>query len=191
MDARFFPNAAAFRRWLARHHADTPVLWVGLMKKHSKLAGLRYEEAVEEALCFGWIDGKVRRIDDDRHMIRFTARRSTSKWSEINIRKYEALAAQGRIEAPGREAFEKRQTAGAGPYSYEWKAAPEFEPSLERQFRSSKPAWAFFNAQPPYYRRLVTHWVMSAKRPATRERRLARLIEYSRQGVRLPQLTPP
>jgi uncharacterized protein YdeI (YjbR/CyaY-like superfamily) len=190
MDPRFFPSAPAFRRWLAKHHADTAVLWVGLIKKHSQLKGLRYEEAVEEALCFGWIDGQLRRIDDDRHMIRFTPRRPTSKWSDVNIRKYGALAAEGRIEAPGRAAFENRVTGRSRPYAYERKTAPEFEPGQEKQFRAAGQAWAFFHSQPPYYRRTATHWVISARRPETRERRLGRLIECSQRGERLPQLTP-
>jgi len=190
MEPHFFRDGAAFRRWLAKQHASRDALWVGLHKKQSMAAGLRYADAVDEALCYGWIDGQARRIDDDRYMIRFSPRRARSVWSAVNIRKYEALAAAGRVEPAGQAAFGARDPARSGVYSYEQAGIPEFEPEQERQFRKAKRAWSFFTGAAPSYQRTARHWVLSARKADTRERRLVRLIECSAAGERLPHLTP-
>jgi uncharacterized protein YdeI (YjbR/CyaY-like superfamily) len=190
MDPQFFMDGTAFRRGLAKHHASHDALWVGLVKKHSSSAGLRYADAVNEALCYGWIDGQARRIDADRYMIRFSPRRARSVWSAVNIRKYEALAAAGRVEPAGEAAFVARDPARSGVYSYEQTDIPVFEPEQESRFRKAKRAWSFFTGAAPSYQRTARHWVLSARKAETRERRLARLIECSAAGERLPHLTP-
>ena len=184
----FFDSQARFRRWLERNHASAPELWVGFWKAHTGRGGLTYEQALDEALCFGWIDGLVRRVDDEAYMQRFTPRKPTSTWSAVNIAKVEALEKAGRMAAPGRDAFRKRDPRRAGRYSFENRDVT-FAPELEKRFRHEKAAWKFFEAQPPGYRRMAAFWVMSAKREETRERRLGQLIDGSRAGVRLPALS--
>jgi len=186
-DPTFFATSAAFRRWLARHHASRALVWIGFWKKASGKKGITYAEAVDEALCFGWIDGLVRSFDELAYKQRFTPRKPGSIWSAINIAKAERLKKAGKMEKAGLAAFEGRDPKRAGLYSFENKPA-EFSPALEKRFRASKAGWKFFAAQPPGYRRVATFWVMSAKQEATRERRLARLIEDSANGVRLASL---
>ncbi len=181
---RFFSRQDAFRRWLEKHHGAARELWIGFYKVHTGIKGLTYAQAVEEALCFGWIDGLVRRFDDDAFMQRFTPRKAKSTWSEINIRKIEALTKAGRMAAPGLAAFNTRDPARTGLYSFE-NRDPQFDAPTAKRFRAKKKAWDFFAAQPPGYRRTATHWIMSAKRAETRERRLARLIEDSADARRL------
>jgi len=180
----FFATATAFRRWLEKNHGKASELWIGFYKVHSGKKGLTYAEAVDEALCFGWIDGLVKRFDDAAFMQRFTLRKAKSTWSEINIRKVEALKKAGRIAPPGLAAFNQRDPARIGLYSFE-NRNPVFDAAAGTLFRAQKKAWAFFEAQPPGYRRTATHWVMSAKRKETRERRLGRLIADSASGKRL------
>ena len=188
MKPRFFASAEAFRRWLEANHHEAGELWIGFWKVHSGRKGLTYDEAVEEALCFGWIDGLVKRFDDDAYMQRFTQRRARSIWSEINIRKVEALTKAGRMARPGLDAFALRDPKRSAVYSFENRNA-ELDPASEKLFRSKKRAWKFFEAQPPGYRRVAKHWVTSAKKDETRTRRLGQLIECSARGVRLPQLS--
>jgi uncharacterized protein YdeI (YjbR/CyaY-like superfamily) len=187
-DPTFFATPAAFRRWLARHHASRAFVWIGFWKKASGNKGITYAEAVDEALCFGWIDGLVHSFDDRAYKQRFTPRKAGSIWSAINIAKAERLKKAGRMEKGGLAAFEGRDPKRAGLYSFENKPA-EFSPAVEKRFRANKAAWRFFAAQPPGYRRVATFWVMSAKQEATRERRLARLIEDSGAGNRLASLS--
>ena len=187
-EPRFFDSAARLREWLERNHASAPELWVGFWKAHTGRAGLTYDQAVDEALCFGWIDGLVRRVDDEAYMQRFTPRKPGSTWSAVNIAKAESLERSGRMAAPGRDAFRNRDPGRTGLYSFENRSVA-FAPGLERRFRRDKAAWKFFEAQPPGYRRMAAFWVMSAKREETRERRLAQLIESSREAVRLPALS--
>ena len=184
----FFASQAAFRRWLDKHHGTKTELWIGFYKVHSGKKGLTYPEAVDEALCFGWIDGLVKRFDELAFMQRFTPRKAKSIWSEINIRKIGALREAGRVAAPGLAVFEARDPARTGLYSFE-NRNPQFDAAVGKRFRAQKKAWAFFEAQPPGYRRIATHWVMSAKREETRERRLARLIADSASGKRLDMLS--
>ena len=181
---RFFASRAKFRAWLAANHAKSRALWVGFWKAHTGKQGLTYDEAVEESLCYGWIDGLVKRHDADSYMQRFSPRKANSIWSAINLRKVEALKAAGLMAAPGLEAVERRDPKRTGLYSFENRhvtLAPEFE----KRLRERKKAWAFFEKQPPGYRRMAAFWVMSAKRPETRERRFATLLADSGRGVRV------
>jgi uncharacterized protein YdeI (YjbR/CyaY-like superfamily) len=183
---RFFTTPAKFGAWLDKNHMSASELWVGFHKKGSGKPSLTWPESVDEALRFGWIDGVRKTIDETSYMIRFTPRKASSIWSKVNIAKVEALIAQDRMAPAGLAAYGRRTAERSGIYSFERDAA-HFEPDQERVFRKNKKAWEFFQAQPPYYRRLVTFRVISAKRPETRERRLAALIEYSAQGERIPE----
>jgi len=185
---RFFAGPAAFRRWLARHHETKSELWVGFHKRATGKPSLTWPESVDEALCFGWIDGIRKRIDDESYTIRFTPRQPTSTWSAVNLRRMEELLAAQRVAPAGRAAYERRSAARSGIYSYEQRAAARFDATAERRFRAAKRAWAFFQAQAPWYRKTATYWVVSAKREATRERRLAQLIAASAAGRPIPPL---
>lgn len=181
---RLFPTQAAFRAWLEKNHDRTTELWVGFWNKASGKKGMTYPEAVDEALCWGWIDGIKKKVDDERYTNRFTPRKPVSKWSDVNLRRYAELEAAGRVTAPGKAAFARYDPAKQGAYSFE--ARPDgFPPELEAAFRKHGEAWTFFQAQPPGYRRTATHWVCSAKREETRLRRLARLVEVSGSGKRI------
>lgn len=159
-------------------------MWVGFYKKDSGRGGLNYAEALDEALCFGWIDGVRKRVDEFSYTQRFTPRKPRSNWSLINIRHAERLKKAGRMRPAGLKAFAACEPAKAGVYSFENKPR-ELLPALQRQFKSDKAAWRFFQQQPPGYRRVAGFWVMSAKREETRQRRLARLMSDSRHGRRL------
>ena len=180
----YFKTPAAFRRWLAAHHASERDLLVGFYKKASGTPGISYKDAVDEALCFGWIDGIKKRVDESRYTHRFTPRQRGSTWSLINTARVGELIALRRMAKPGVEAFERRDPKKTGLYSFESRPSV-FEPALERMFRTRAAAWTFFCAQPPGYRRLMTFWVMSAKQQETRERRLAALMKSSAQGKRI------
>ena len=188
MDPIFFRDAAEFRAWLERHHDTSEELMVGFFKKASGRPSMTWEESVDEALCFGWIDGVRTRIDDERYAIRFTPRRRGSTWSARNVGRAGDLIDRGLMTPAGLEAFEAR-VEDRGPYSYERRHSVRLDEVLERRFRSRAKAWASFGAMPPSYRKAALHWVMSAKREETRERRLARLIEDSAAGRRISALT--
>jgi uncharacterized protein YdeI (YjbR/CyaY-like superfamily) len=187
---RFFPSPAEFRKWLERNHDRESELLVGFYKKSSGKRGITYEEALDEALCFGWIDGVRRSVDNERSTIRFTPRRQRSNWSLKNIRRVNELTKLGRMAPPGIAAFERRDPSEAGTYSFE-QASPRLDQGLERRFRRNRGAWKFWEAQPPGYRKAATWWVVSAKREETRLRRLQTLIEDSANGRRLAQVTSP
>jgi uncharacterized protein YdeI (YjbR/CyaY-like superfamily) len=182
----FFKTASEFRRWLEKHHASATELWMGFYRKASGKAAITYHEALDEALCFGWIDGVRRRLDDEAYVQRFTPRTARSYWSAVNIRRVEGLIAAGRMHPAGLAAFERRDAAKAERYSFERKNAA-FDAALEKKFRANRKAWAFFESQPPGYRRVATHWVASAKKEETRQRRLETLIKESAAGRRLGQ----
>lgn len=182
----YFSSPAAFRRWLARHHGSETMLWVGFHKRHTGKPSLTWPESVTEALCYGWIDGVRRRVDEDRYAIRFSPRKAGSTWSAVNTRQAEALIEDGRMQPAGQAAFERRHEHRTAIYSYE---RPQALPDdFARQFRQQRAAWAFFQRQPPWYRRTAAHWVASAKREETRTRRLAQLIEDSANGLRIKPL---
>jgi uncharacterized protein YdeI (YjbR/CyaY-like superfamily) len=181
---RHFRSQAEFRRWLERHHASASELWVGFYKKSSGRGGIGYKEAVDEALCFGWIDGLKKRVDDASYMHRFTPRRRGSIWSAVNLRRMQELIALGLAAKPGIDTYEGRDPKKAGLYSFE-NRPQALAPELEKKFRANARAWAFFGAQPPGYRKLCVFFVMSAKQEDTRLRRLDRLIASSSEGKRL------
>jgi uncharacterized protein YdeI (YjbR/CyaY-like superfamily) len=184
MKPRHFSSAAEFRRWLAEHGATRRELWVGFYKKASGRTGMSYQEAVDEALCAGWIDGLIKRVDDDSYMHRFTPRTASSIWSAVNLKRIKALIAARRVTKAGLAVYEGRDPKRAGLYSFE-KPPEALSPALEKRFRADPRAWTFFNAQPPGYRRLCLHFVMSARKEETRLRRLDMLIKSSSSEQRL------
>jgi uncharacterized protein YdeI (YjbR/CyaY-like superfamily) len=186
-DARFFATPAAFRAWLEQHHATADELWVGLYKKGSGRPSLTWPESVDEALCFGWIDGIRKSIDDDSYRIRFTPRRPGSIWSSVNVRRAQELIDAGRMRPSGLEAFARRREDRARQYSFE-QGQVSLGDEFEAEFRANASAWAFFEAQPPSYRKTATWWVISAKREETRRRRLTTLIDDSAAGQRIGPL---
>ncbi len=181
---RHFRTAADFRAWLEKNHDRESEILVAFYRKGTGKEGMTYLEAVDEALCWGWIDGVRRRIDEERYLNRFSPRKPKSKWSAVNVRHYARLEKEGRIAPPGAAAYARFDADAHPPYSFE--ARPEaFPPEMEEAFRAHAAAWDFFQAQPPGYRRTSIHWVTSARRPETRARRLARLVEASAEGKRL------
>lgn len=183
-----FDGPEAFRDWLKRHHAERGELWVGFWKKSTRRPSITWPESVDEALCFGWIDGLRKRVDDKAYTIRFTPRRSGSTWSLRNIERYEALEAEGRIEPAGVDAYRKRTEENSGTYSFERESPVILSDDYLARLQSDEAAWADWRSRPPGYRKQVTHWIMSAKREATRERRLAALIEDSAAGRKVKPL---
>jgi uncharacterized protein YdeI (YjbR/CyaY-like superfamily) len=178
-----FASAAAFRAWLLRHHDTAQELYVRCAKVGTG-RGLTYRQALDEALCIGWIDGVRHALDATSFSVRFSPRKPKSAWSAVNIRRYRELDAEGRLRAQGRAAFE---TGVKSRYSFE--SRPQaLSPAFVRRFRAHPRAWSFFDAQAPWYRRTCSFWVMSAKQPETRERRLARLIALSERGQGVPPL---
>jgi len=189
MTPRFFKTAKAFGTWLSRNHAKETELWVGLYKKHAAHRGMTYVEAVDEALCWGWIDGLMRSVDGDRVQQRFTPRKAKSTWSLVNVGKVERLIGAGRMHPPGLAAFEARLADRTGIYSFE-SPIRAFSRQETVTFRKAAKGWAWFNTQTPSYRRTAIHWVVSPKRPETRVRRFAQLLERSKAGKKLPQFIP-
>jgi uncharacterized protein YdeI (YjbR/CyaY-like superfamily) len=187
-DAIFFETPADLRAWLEEHHATASELWVGYYKKASGRRSLTWSQVVDEALCFGWIDGKAQGIDEHRYRQRLTPRRPNSNWSAVNIAKVAELRAEGRMTPAGEAAFAARREDRSAVYSYAGRHEATFEDEQEAAFRANAPAWAWFAAQSPSYRAMATFWVVSAKRPETRARRLATLIECSSERRRVPPL---
>ena len=187
---RFFATPAAFRAWLDANHNRATELVVGFYKKGSGKPSITWPESVDEALCYGWIDGVRRSLGDESYTIRFTPRRPTSIWSNVNVAKVEALLAARRMMPAGLAAWEKRDPVKSGIYAFEREAAA-FDLAAERRFQRNGAAWRYFHQQPPGYQRLATHYVVSAKRPETREKRLSVLIEHSARGERIPQTLSP
>jgi uncharacterized protein YdeI (YjbR/CyaY-like superfamily) len=187
-DATFFPDAAHWREWLAANHDTATECVVGFVKVGVAAGTLTWSESVDQALCFGWIDGVRRRLDERSYSIRFTPRKPGSTWSAINVRKVADLEAAGLMTDAGRRAFAARNDAKTAIYAYE-KAATELAPSQTERFRENAAAWDFFQRQPPWYRRNATHWVTTAKREETRSRRLEQLIADSAAGRWLRHLS--
>jgi uncharacterized protein YdeI (YjbR/CyaY-like superfamily) len=183
MKPRFFGAPAEFRAWLETHHATTPELWVGFYKKASGKGGIGYLEAVDVALCFGWIDGIKKRVDALSYMHRFSPRRPGSIWSAINTRRVGALRRQGLMAAAGLAAFGRRDEKKTAIYTYENRPA-RLLAAYERAWKSNRKAWAFFNAQPAGYQKLAKGWIMGAKKDETRRRRLRILIAASAEETR-------
>ena len=181
---KFFATPKAFRDWLAKNHLESKEQWVGFYRKDSGKPSITWPESVDEALCVGWIDGLRKTIDEESYMIRFTPRSPKSRWSAVNIRRVQELIAEGRMRPEGLALFEHRDEKHAIGYSYERKNAV-LTPEYEKTFRKNKAAWEFFDAQAPYYRRVITHWVVSAKKEETRLARLEKLIAASAQKKRI------
>jgi len=189
MAPRLFPSSpAAFRAWLERHHATETELQLGYWKKATGKPSLTWSESVDEAICFGWIDGVRRSFDADRYTVRFTPRRAGSPWSAVNRKKARALIAAGRMRPAGLAAWKARPAEEDPGYSFESRSEQALPPALARRFRAEKRAWAFFQGQPPGYRRTSIHWVASARREETRERRFRVLLDCSAKGKRIPLL---
>jgi uncharacterized protein YdeI (YjbR/CyaY-like superfamily) len=187
----YFESPAAFRAWLEEHHETATEVWVGMWKKATGKQGMSWSQAVDEALCFGWIDGIAKRVDDERHKQRFTPRKRTSNWSAINIAKVATLRAEGRMRRAGEAAFALRRDDRTAIYSHEQRKNPQLEPAEQAQLEADAAAWAFFSSKPPSYRKPALWWVISAKKPETRARRLATLIADSAAGRTIKPLTPP
>jgi uncharacterized protein YdeI (YjbR/CyaY-like superfamily) len=184
MKPLFFRTQPAFRKWLSVNHDKATELLVGFYKKSSGKKSIVYQEALDEALCFGWIDGIRKTLDDISYTIRFTPRKRRSNWSAVNIARVGVLERQGLMMPPGANAFAARDPARADAYSYENRPA-ELDSEYRQKFESDRQAWEFFRAQPPSYKKVLTWWVVSAKKEETRLRRLATLIDASRKGLRL------
>jgi len=191
MDPVFFESPAAWRRWLAANHQKEDELWVGFHKRATGRPSLTWPESVDEALCFGWIDGLRKSIDTGRYMIRFTQRRAGSIWSAVNVRRVAELTRSRRMRAAGLRAFKGRTEAKTAIYSFEQKRKkPRLPPALLKQFKANASAWTFFSRQAPYYQRMMTFWVISAKRDETRLKRLAKLIDDSANQRRIDPMKP-
>jgi uncharacterized protein YdeI (YjbR/CyaY-like superfamily) len=180
----FFKTPAAFRAWLARNHRRAKELRVGFHKKASGKPSITWPEAVDQALCFGWIDGIRHRVDDDSYEIRFTPRNPGSTWSAINLKRVAALRRRGLMRPAGLAVFRERDPRRTARPSFEQRRRIKLAPRLERLLRANRKAWRHFRAQAPWYQRSASFWVMSAKQEATRLRRLATLIANSERGRR-------
>jgi uncharacterized protein YdeI (YjbR/CyaY-like superfamily) len=187
----FFATTTEFRAWLERHHADRRELLVGFYKKDSGRPSITWPESVDEALCFGWIDGVRRSLGDEAYTIRFTPRQARSTWSAVNVRRAGELIEERRMTPAGLAAFEARGDDRTAIYSYEQRREAALDDAQERRFRAAAEAWAWFQGRPPSYRRAAIHWVTSAKRPDTRERRLETLIADCAAGRNVKPLRPP
>jgi uncharacterized protein YdeI (YjbR/CyaY-like superfamily) len=185
MKPKFFPTPKHFRAWLAKHHANTPELWVGFYKKDSGRPSITWPESVDEALCVGWIDGLRKSLDEHSYMIRFTPRKPGSIWSAVNTRRAKELIEEGQMLPAGSRAFEGRDPKKTNLYSFEQRHAAKLGPALEKRFKANSKAWKFFQAQPEGYRRIAFFYVMSAKQEETRARRLESLIRDSAAGLRI------
>lgn len=186
----FFPTPADFRAWLEAHHDKLTEQLVGFHKKDSGQPSITWPESVEEALCFGWIDGVRKSLDETSYTIRFTPRKPTSTWSAININLVRKLTKQGLMHPAGLNAFAARSEKKSAIYSYEQRKNAKLSREQEKQFRANKPAWEFFRSQAPWYQRVCTYWVISAKREETKLKRLSELITHSQNHRRIPQLIP-
>jgi uncharacterized protein YdeI (YjbR/CyaY-like superfamily) len=185
MTELFFENAPAFRRWLESNAASSPELLASYHKVGTGRACMSYSESVDEALCFGWIDGVRRRVDDRTYLIRFTPRRASSIWSAVNIAKVERLRAEGRMTPAGEQAFALRSEAKSAVYAHEQPVPAELSSAERRMFKRSRRAWKFFEGTSPGYQRFVLHWVTSAKKEQTRASRLSRLVGACFVGARV------
>jgi uncharacterized protein YdeI (YjbR/CyaY-like superfamily) len=184
MKIKYFKSAREFRRWLEKNHAKTQELWVGYYKKSSQQPNMTWAESVDEALCFGWIDGIRKSVDDLRYTIRFTPRKRGSIWSAVNIKRARELNDKGLMTPSGMAAFDARKENRSGIYSYEQRSATLALP-YEKRLKQNKAARDFFYAQPPSYRKAIGWWIVSAKQEATRLKRLQKLIEESASRKRL------
>lgn len=186
MEPKFFETQEAFRDWLEAHHQSEAELWVGYFKKATKIPSITWPESVSEALCYGWIDGIRKSIDDKRYRVRFTPRKPKSIWSAANLNQVAELIKENRMKPMGIAAFERREAAKSEIYVYEQKNV-QFDKEYEVEIQNNPEAWSFFDQLAPSYKRQSIWWVMSAKREETRLKRLVVLIESSADGLKIPQ----
>lgn len=184
MKIKFFKSPSECRKWLERNHDKQSELWFGFYKKSSGKKGITYKEALDEALCFGWIDGLKHSVDEHSYAFRFTPRRPNSIWSNVNTKRAAELRELGRMAPPGLKAFAARDPKRSGIYSFE-NRPKTFSADLEKRFKANKAAWKFFQAMPPGYQRLATFYVMNAKKEETRAKRMELLIKASQQNMRV------
>jgi uncharacterized protein YdeI (YjbR/CyaY-like superfamily) len=184
MEIKFFKTQADFRKWLEKNHEKVSEQWVGFYKKGSGKPSIDWPQSVDEALCFGWIDGLRKSIDDVSYKIRFTPRKRSSHWSNVNIKRIGELMELGLVHPAGEKAFNERDEKKIARAAYE-QGDIEFGTELEKIFKVNKKAWEFFQSQPAGYRKTLTWWVISAKQEATRLKRLERLITDSEAGRRV------
>ncbi len=186
---RSFASATEFRRWLEQHHDSTTELIIRCFKEVAAHKGMTRPAAVQEALCFGWIDGRVNSLDAESFTVRFSPRQPKSIWSLVNVGHAKRLIAAGRMAPPGMAVWEARDARRTGIYAFEREAAA-LTPAMRKQFKARREAWTWYSAAPAYYRKITTHWVVSAKKEETRLRRLEILIDCSSRGERIPHTIP-
>ena len=192
MKPSFFPSPSAWRAWLEEHHEKHEELWVGFYKVGTGKPSITWPEAVDGALCFGWIDGVRKSLDESSYVIRFTPRRAKSIWSAVNIKRVDELRTQNLMRAPRSvQAFERRTGNRSEIYAYEQRMGAKLSAEYEKKFRANKKAWKYFQAQPPWYRRTASWWVISAKKEETRVKRLAQLIDDSANERTIRELRRP
>jgi len=189
-NVQFFATAAELRAWFEANHDTASELWLGYHRKRTGRPSVTWQDAVDQELCFGWIDSVRYSLNDDRSAQRITPRRKGSIWSDVNIKRFRELDRLGLVHPSGRAAFEKRDEARSRIYAYENRSRG-LDPTTEAAFRKHRAAWKFFEAQAPSYRMTASYWVMSAKREETKARRLEKLIEHSRNGERVPAFVSP
>ena len=186
---RFFRTQAELRRWFGKNYASEQELWIGFYKKDSGKGGVDYAQALDEALCHGWIDGIRKKLDDASYTTRFTPRKPRSIWSNVNVKHVDRLTKAGLMTPAGVAAYKLRDPARTGVYSFERETA-ELTPPMRKTLEKNATAAKFFDAQPPYYRRLAAFWVISAKREETRNARFDQLLALCAKELRLPQFIP-
>jgi uncharacterized protein YdeI (YjbR/CyaY-like superfamily) len=189
MKPTFFATPAAFRAWLEAHHESAVELWVGFHKRASGTPSITWPESVDAALCYGWIDGLRKSLDENRYVIRFTPRRPGSIWSSINVKRVAALTKSGLMRPAGKAAFARKKKEKSGVYSFEQKQPVTLDAASQQRLEANPAAWKYFQSQAPWYRRTASFWVMSAKKAETRERRLQTLIADSAEGRTIKPLT--
>ena len=182
--AKAFKTQAAFRKWLEQHHGSETELILRLYKVHALHKGIGYRQALEEALCWGWIDGVVRSLDADSFQQRYSPRKAKSNWSRVNIKRMKELIAKGKAAPPGIVAFERRDKIAAAPYSFENRNIT-LAPAFMKRLKANPKAWTFFQSEPPGYRRTTVFWVMQAKKEETREKRFRTMLDRMAQGERM------
>lgn len=186
-EPKYFAKPEEFRKWLHENHEKATELWVGFYKKATKIPTITWSESVDQALCYGWIDGIRKSVDDKSYKIRFTPRRPTSIWSAVNVKKIEELTKGGLMEPAGLAAWERRKAKKSEIYAYEQKE-PKLSAEYEAIMKKNEKAWLFFEGLSPYYKKASVWFVMSAKREATRQKRLNILLESSEAGLKIPHL---
>jgi len=185
MNPKFFATPEDFRQWLEKYYKTETELLVGFYKKGSGKPSMTWSESVDQALCFGWIDGVRRTIDEERYSIRFTPRKPRSTWSAVNIDKMEKLIAQKLVQPEGLAAYEKRTENNSRIYAFEQKEVAKLPDNMVAEFKQHKTAWEFFEAQPPGYKKVILHWITTAKQEKTQQARFLKLVEAAAQNKRI------